>query len=133
MFEKLLTSLGVGALTVETRLEKDVFDANELISGKVVLKGGDADQQISKIKLSLIEHKENETEHSDFDEMENVLQVYEINSEQVIEADQTVEKSFEFPLEKYKFQNNTDALTLRTYVYIDNGADAEEDAEITVK
>ncbi|WP_412518366.1 sporulation protein [Staphylococcus simulans] len=133
MFEKLLTSLGVGALTVETRLEKDVFDANELISGKVVLKGGDADQQISKIKLSLIEHKENETEHSDFDEMENILQVYEINSEQVIEADQTVEKSFEFPLEKYKFQNNTDALTLRTYVYIDNGADAEEDAEITIK
>lgn len=39
MFEKILTSLGVGALTVETRLEKDVFDANELIKGKVVLKG----------------------------------------------------------------------------------------------
>ncbi|AMG97552.1 sporulation protein [Staphylococcus simulans] len=133
MFEKILTSLGVGALTVETRLEKDVFDANELIKGKVVLKGGDADQQISKIKLSLIEHKENETEHSDFDEMENVLQVYEIHSEQVVEAAQTVEKPFEFPLENYEFQKDTDALTLRTYVYIDNGADAEEDAEISIQ
>src|SRR5699024_7507536 len=133
MFEKILTSLGVGALTVETRLEKDVFDANELIKGKVVLKGGDADQQISKIKLSLIEHKENETEHSDFDEMENVLQVYEIHSEQVVEAAQKVENPFEFPLENYEFQKDTDALTLRTYVYIDNGADAEEDAEISIQ
>lgn len=133
MFEKLLTSLGVGALTIETRLEKEAFDANELIKGKVVLKGGDADQQISKIKLSLIDHVKNSTEHSDFDEMENVLQEYEIQSKQVVEAGETTEKAFEFPLEKFDFEKGTDALTLRTYVYIDSGADAEEDAEIRIQ
>lgn len=133
MFEKLLSSLGIGAMNIETRIEKASFKADETIKGKIFLHGGDADQRISKIKLSLIEQVQNDTDESDFDVMENVLQVYEINSDQVVESKQTVEKPFEFALNHIDFGKGISELTLRTYVYIDSGADAEEDAKIHIE
>lgn len=133
MFDKILTSLKVGELTVDTRLEKAEFKADETISGKVVLKGGDKDQQVSRIRLTLLEPKEGSDENKDFGESDKVLQMYEIKSEQVVEKAQSVEKPFEFQLANFNLDKETNALVLRTHITIEDGADSEDEAEIRIQ
>jgi sporulation-control protein len=52
-FNKVLASIGVGSALVDTRLEKDTFIPGERVKGIVVVKGGNIDQSIDEIYLSL--------------------------------------------------------------------------------
>lgn len=54
MFKKFLASVGVGAVKIDTQLEKDQFTAGETVNGKVVLRGGDVEQQIDAIHIFLM-------------------------------------------------------------------------------
>ncbi len=53
-FKKILASIGIGAAEVDTILEKEEFMAGEVLKGYVLLKGGNTDQQIDKIKIFLL-------------------------------------------------------------------------------
>ncbi|GGH99159.1 sporulation protein [Mammaliicoccus vitulinus] len=55
MFNNLLTSIGVGTISADTRIENNVNYENDLIKGVVILKGGKADQKVNKIEIILIE------------------------------------------------------------------------------
>lgn len=50
---RLLTSIGVGAATVDTRLETEEVSPGEEIRGVVELKGGDSAQEIDAINLEV--------------------------------------------------------------------------------
>lgn len=52
-FNKVLASVGIGSAMVDTRLEKNTFFPGELVKGIVVVKGGNIDQSIDEIELSL--------------------------------------------------------------------------------
>lgn len=71
MFGKVLSSLGVGAAKVDTRLEKSTYRQGELIRGEVFIQGGQFPQQIDEIYLYMVvdyhyEGKENEHVISEF-------------------------------------------------------------------
>ncbi len=51
MFKKLLAKVGIGAATVDTRLNQDSFVPGEIIDGEVHITGGDVEQQIKEIYL----------------------------------------------------------------------------------
>ncbi|PTI27754.1 sporulation protein [Mammaliicoccus vitulinus] len=55
MFNNLLTSIGVGTISADTRIENNVNYENDLIKGVVILKGGNADQKVNKMEIILIE------------------------------------------------------------------------------
>jgi len=50
-FRRLLSSIGIGAATVDTRLEKNEFVPGEEVRGVVEVKGGGTDQEIEGINL----------------------------------------------------------------------------------
>lgn len=52
-FNKVFASVGIGAASVDTKLEKDTYMPGETVQGVVEVKGGKVDQQIDEIYLSL--------------------------------------------------------------------------------
>lgn len=52
-FRRLLSSVGVGAATVDARLEKSEFEPGEEVRGIVEIKGGDADQEVNGLRLEV--------------------------------------------------------------------------------
>lgn len=53
LFNKMFASVGIGAATVDTKLEKDTYMPGETVKGVVEIKGGKVDQQIDEIYLAL--------------------------------------------------------------------------------
>lgn len=67
VFKRLLGSLGVGGPTVDTVLDPGAVRPGATLTGRVHLKGGDADFEIEHITLQLVarveaEHEEGESE-----------------------------------------------------------------------
>ncbi|RUL57096.1 MULTISPECIES: sporulation protein [Lysinibacillus] len=52
-FNKMLASIGIGAAKVDTKLEKSSYTAGEQIRGEVEIYGGNVEQQIDAIYLTL--------------------------------------------------------------------------------
>lgn len=52
-FNKVLASVGIGAATVDTKLEKSTYTAGEVIRGEIEVRGGNVAQQIDTIYLSV--------------------------------------------------------------------------------
>ncbi|AZU63025.1 sporulation protein [Neobacillus mesonae] len=52
-FNKVFASVGIGAATVDTKLEKETYMPGETVKGIVEIRGGKIDQQIDEIYLSL--------------------------------------------------------------------------------
>nr|WP_233548023.1 sporulation protein [Rummeliibacillus sp. POC4] len=48
LLHKALASLGIGAATVDTKLEKADYTGGEVIHGEVQIRGGNVDQQIDE-------------------------------------------------------------------------------------
>lgn len=52
-FDKVFASVGIGAATVDTKLEKDTYFTGENVRGVVEIKGGKSEQKVDEIYLSL--------------------------------------------------------------------------------
>jgi sporulation-control protein len=52
-FNKVFASVGIGAASVDTKLEKDTLTAGEQVKGVVEIKGGNVEQKVDEIYLSL--------------------------------------------------------------------------------
>ena len=52
-FNKVLASIGIGAATVDTKLEKSTYTAGEVMRGEIEVRGGNVAQQIDTIYLSV--------------------------------------------------------------------------------
>ena len=53
MLNKMLASLGIGNAKVDTKLQTSKFTAGDVVSGVTEIKGGNVDQQIDTIYLTL--------------------------------------------------------------------------------
>ncbi|MFD2680556.1 sporulation protein [Bacillus seohaeanensis] len=53
MFNKVFASIGIGAASVDTKLEKSNFQAGETVNGIVEVTGGNVEQKIDSIYLTL--------------------------------------------------------------------------------
>ena len=62
MFDKLLTSIGIGAAKVDTRLSKGSYTVGETIEGNVLIRGGNSEQDIDNIYLTLMTNYEVEVD-----------------------------------------------------------------------
>ncbi|GLC88829.1 sporulation protein [Lysinibacillus piscis] len=52
-FNKALASIGIGAATVDTKLERDTYRAGDVMRGEIIVRGGHTAQQIDAIYVSL--------------------------------------------------------------------------------
>ncbi|MBO8156376.1 MAG: sporulation protein [Bacillaceae bacterium] len=64
MFKKILASIGIGNAEVDTQLEKDRYMPGEEVKGKVLIKGGNTEQNIDRIQLFIMTEAVRETDDS---------------------------------------------------------------------
>ncbi|KGX91630.1 sporulation protein SpoOM [Pontibacillus halophilus JSM 076056 = DSM 19796] len=117
MFKKIMASVGIGAAKVDTQLEKDRYIAGEEVTGKVVLTGGNVEQQINGIKLFLMTEVVREMDDKKFKENQ-VLQRFNITETFTLGEGENKEIDFSFTLPE-----NTPASFGRLPIWFQTGLD----------
>lgn len=128
-FDKMLSKVGIGAAKVDTILNSSLTKPGGLISGVVHVKGGNVDQDISDIDVSLMVDVKVETDESYYYEP-NLIYKHRVTSSFKIHIGENRQFPFEFnvPLEvpitvlgPYKLSNIK--LYVKTDLDIENALD----------
>lgn len=97
MFKKMMASLGIGAAKVDTQLEKERYFAGEEVRGKVVMQGGNVEQQIDRVNLFLMTEVVKEVDDRKVREDE-VVHRFNITDSFTLQAGEEKEIDFSFTL-----------------------------------
>ncbi|SIS64370.1 sporulation protein [Salimicrobium flavidum] len=97
MFKKFLASLGIGAATVDTQLEKETFVPGEDVHGKVFIQGGETEQTIDAICIFLMTEAVQEVNERKVKEKVS-LEKYKISDQLFIGAGENKEIPFTIQL-----------------------------------
>lgn len=97
LFNKVLASIGVGAATVDTKLHKSSYTINETVTGVVEVTGGNTEQQIDAIYLTLYTSFVREIDDRKVND-QAALQNFQINEPFTIQANEKREIPFSFVL-----------------------------------
>ena len=132
MFNNLLTTFGIGGLTVDTRIENTTNYENDLIKGVVVLKGGTSDQKVNKIEITLIERIHNDDKTSQFSVIDNELDTYIYAGEFTVGAMEVEKVHFQFKLENHDIDVKNNTIYMKTHVFIGHSVDVYDEDEVSV-
>lgn len=117
MFKKLLSSVGIGAAKVDTQLTKTNFIVGEKLEGIVLIQGGQVDQEIDSIYLSLFTEFEDEIDDKKITRTA-VIEKFELLHAFTISANETKEIPFSFMIPYV-----TPATLGKTNVWVQTGLD----------
>ncbi|QHS22026.1 sporulation protein [Virgibacillus sp. MSP4-1] len=117
MLKKWLASVGIGSAKVDTRLDNDHLTAGEPFSGKVVIEGGNTDQQVNQIRLFVmteaVQEKDDRKVYKDV-----ILASFSIDQSFTVKEGERKEISFEDTLPVH-----TPPTLGRTKVWVQTGLD----------
>lgn len=97
LFNKILATVGIGAATVDTKLSKSTYTVGEQISGVVEIRGGNTEQHIDAIYLSLHTNFEREVDDRKITDTATLTRV-RINEPFTIQANEVRDIPFTFAL-----------------------------------
>ncbi|MDQ7129553.1 sporulation protein [Mammaliicoccus sciuri] len=132
MFNNLLTSIGIGSIKADTHIENNINYENDLIKGVVILEGGNTDQKVNKIEITLIERIQNGDKTSQFSEVDNELDTYIYAGEFTVRAKEVEKIHFQFKLENHDINVENNKFYIKTHVHIDYGVDAYDEDEVLI-
>ena len=128
MFRKLLSSLGIGAATVDLQLENGMLSPGGSFRGKVLVQGGDAPQQVSGLTIALLTRAEIETDNGE--RVENhVISSWRLPESFTLQPRETktipvhCQISAETPMTQLSCPHNSTRVWLQTGLEIDLGVD----------
>lgn len=131
-FKQFLSSIGIGSMVIETVVERPHLDEGETLNGTVYFTGGDSDQEIDFIELTVLKQIENYREDSDFDVIEKIVAKQTLEFAGSVKSKETLMQQFEIvPDERWILEMPKAKLILRTIVHIKNGIDATDEDEIS--
>jgi sporulation-control protein len=126
-FNKVFASIGIGAATVDTKLEKDTITPGEMVKGIVGIKGGSVEQKIDKINLGL-----NTTYLRESDDRKYTVAAcidhFQITEPFVIGVNETKEIPFSFRLSE-----DTPITIGKTKIWVTTGLDIQNAMDPTDK
>ena len=96
-FGRLLSSIGVGAATVDTRLERDELVPGEEVRGVVDVKGGSSEQEVEGIRLEVQTHYKRESGDNTLTETATIER-FPVSGQRTIAANSQEEIPFAFRL-----------------------------------
>jgi sporulation-control protein len=96
-FGRLLSSIGVGAATVDTRLERDELVPDEEVRGIVEVKAGDSEQEVSGIRLEVQTYYKRKSGDNTVTET-GTIEHFPVSGHRTIEANSREEIPFSFRL-----------------------------------
>lgn len=132
MFYNLLTSIGIGSIKADTRIENKINYENDLIKGVVILEGGNTNQKVNKIQITLIERIQNDDKTSQFSEVDIELDTYIYAGEFTVRAKEVEKVHFQFKLKNHDIDIKNNIIYLKTHVFIDHSVDAYDEDEVIV-
>ena len=131
MFEKFLSTIGIGSMKVDTIVEKSHILYGETLSGQIFIDCGRSEQQIDYINLEVIKRMEGYREDSDFDVTNDSIAKHTIEVVGDIKLKETRIIPFELKTDEAWDIGREDAkLFLRTSVHITNAVDVHDEDEI---
>lgn len=92
-----MASLGVGSAAVDTQLDKERYAAGEQVDGKVVMKGGNVEQEIERINLFLMTEVVKEVDDRKVKE-EQIIHRFNITDSFTLQPNEQKEVEFSFQL-----------------------------------
>ncbi|MEP9851671.1 sporulation protein [Staphylococcus aureus] len=133
MFEKVLTSIGIKSLEINTLIAtKSIYPEGE-IAGRINIKGGNSEQTINKVVLTLIERYDNPDKDSQFPVLDNELYTYALSNEVTIKPNDNVFEEFKFHISDLQCKSNSNSLILKTHVFVSHAVDEYDEDEILLK
>ncbi|TKB49039.1 sporulation protein [Ferrimonas sediminicola] len=131
MLKKLLASVGIGAAKVDTQLHQEVLMPGQPFSATIVIQGGEVDQAISGLTLTLV--TEAKAEVDDATVYQPVaLDSWRLSETMTIEAGQTYELPFEgvlhpeTPITTLGGRRNQSKVWLQTGLEVDLAVDPSD-------
>lgn len=123
MFKKLLSSVGIGAAKVDTKLYKTNYTVGEKLEGVVTIQGGQVEQEIDSIYLSLLCQYEDKIDDKKITRTA-VIEKLELLQAFTIGVNEAKEIPFSFLI-----PNSTPATLGKTKVWIQTGLDIKMAAD----
>ncbi|MGM0845389.1 MAG: sporulation protein [Bacillota bacterium] len=122
-FNKVFASVGIGAASVDTKLEKTRYSAGDRVSGIVEVKGGNVEQEVDSIYLMLYTSYVKEADDKKYTDSACIEKV-QVSEPFVIKANETKQfpVSFEIPFETPVTVGNT-SVWVATGLDIKNAVD----------
>lgn len=132
-FNKVLASVGIGGAKVDTKLEKSEYVAGETMRGVVEIYGGNLEQQIDSIYLTVYTTYIRESDDRKYTDVASVI-TYKVNEPLTIGVNETkvVPFSFALPVDTPITIGNT-RVWVGTGLDIKNGADPKDKDFIGVR
>lgn len=97
VFGRLLSTIGIGAATVDTRLERDELVPGEEVRGVVEVKGGGSEQEVNGIRLEVQTYYKRESGDSTVTET-GTIEHFPVSGHRIFEANSQEEIPFSFLL-----------------------------------
>ena len=133
MWEKILSSIGVGSVKVDTLVKEAKLRKGSTLKGEVLITAGRTEQRIESIVLTLFVRYEAEKEDTDFSYHEKEMAEIIINHDESIEKGVEKRIPFEIQLEKdHPVTSETVETFLRTTLIIPQAIDQKDEDSIIV-
>ncbi|KIL45360.1 sporulation protein [Jeotgalibacillus soli] len=133
MFEKIVSSIGINGVLVDTIIDRPSYSPGEQINGSIKIVGGIADQEISGILLTLIATFKKEPIDSDFSSYDEELEKILFKEVIIVRAGEEVIKPYEINLSnEHPISSSTVNSFLKTKVLVENGVDPSDYDEIII-
>ncbi|MDG5470449.1 sporulation protein [Jeotgalibacillus sp. ET6] len=135
MFEKFFSSIGFEGAEVRTTINPSTFSPGDAVNGLVTVKGGQGDQQIAGIQLTLFVFHDNEVRSdSDFSYYDEELKQVVLKDVTEIKANEKKEIPFTMLLsDKHPRSSSVIQTYIQTKLLVHNGVDPEDKDVITIK
>ncbi len=132
-FNKMLASVGIGSSKVDTKLAKSTYEAGEIIRGEVEIYGGNVEQQIDAIYLTLYTTYIKEVNDNKYSS-KAPIEHYRVSEPFVIKANErkSIPFSFQLPYEMPITVGST-RVWVKTELDIRSGADSEDKDYIEIR
>ena len=95
--QKALATIGIGAAKIDTRLSRPSFRAGEKVEGTIMIMGGNVDQEIDTIFLSLLTNYTRESNERFYHDLATIDKI-KISEPFTVLKNEIIEVPFTFPL-----------------------------------
>lgn len=131
MFKKLLSAVGIGGATVDTRLETQVLQPGAPFRGEVLVQGGQVRQEVEGLELALVTRVEVEAGDQEY-AAHHVMQSWRVTGRFTVEPDERSVFAFEgglhpeTPVTAVSCRDNRTQVWMQTGLAIESALDASD-------
>ena len=131
MLNKLMSSLGLQGIQVDTRLHNPQLQAGQVLNGEVIFKGAASNKTINGIYLKLMTTAEVESNDSEFNTNLSIAEwhisgAFELLAQQMHTFPFSIQLPLETPLTDLACRMNKTQVWLHTHLDVDWGLDATD-------